>query len=79
MSFFIWGYLSIYFYFKLFKPFSASNSLKSCRDIEQNVIPSLINVCDWLKANKLSINTIKTEFMLIVLLITIRNLIIFLL
>ena len=44
---------------------SASNSLGSCRDIEENVIPSLINICDWLKANKLSLNTIKAEFMLI--------------
>ena len=43
---------------------SASNSLKSCRDIEMNVIPSLINICDWLKAYKfLSLNTIKTDFM----------------
>ena len=39
---------------------SASNSLKSCCDIEENVIPSLINICDRLKANKLSLNTIKT-------------------
>ena len=44
---------------------STSNSLKSCRDIEEKVIPSLINICDWLKVNKLSLNTIKTEFMLI--------------
>ena len=44
---------------------SASNSLKPCRDIEENVIPSLINTCDWLNANKLSLNTIKTKFMLI--------------
>ena len=32
---------------------SASNSLKSCRDIEENVILSLINICDWLKADKI--------------------------
>ena len=44
---------------------SASNSLKSCCDIEENVIPSMINICDWLKANKLSLNTTKTDFMLI--------------
>ena len=30
---------------------SASNSLKSCLDIEENVIPSSINICDWLKTN----------------------------
>ena len=44
---------------------SASNSLKSRCDIEENVIPSMINICDWLKANKLSLNTTKTDFMLI--------------
>ena len=44
---------------------SASNSLKSCCDIEENVIPSMINICDWLKANKLSLNTTKTDFILI--------------
>ena len=44
---------------------SASSSIKSCNDIEVNVIPNLISICDWLKANKLSLNAIKTEFMLI--------------
>ena len=44
---------------------SASDSLKSCCDIEENVIPSMINIYDWLKANKLSSNTTKTDFMLI--------------
>ena len=43
---------------------SASHAIKSCHDIEENVTPSLINICDWLKADKLSLNTIKTEFML---------------
>ena len=42
---------------------SASNSLKSCRDIEENFIQSLINICDWLKANNLSLNNIKTELL----------------
>ena len=40
---------------------SASKSLKSCRHIEENVISSLINVCGWLKASKLSLNTIKSS------------------
>ena len=38
---------------------SASNSIKSCNDIKVNVIPNLISICDWLKANKLSLNAIK--------------------
>ena len=44
---------------------SASSSLQSCRDIEENVISSMIDTCDWLKADKLSLNTTKTDFMLI--------------
>ena len=31
----------------------------------RNVIPSLINMCNWLKANRLSLNTTETDFMLI--------------
>ena len=33
--------------------------------LRRNVIPSLINMCDWLKANRLSLNTTETDFMLI--------------
>ena len=44
---------------------SASNSLKSCHDIEENVIPSIVNICDWLNANKLSLDTTETDFRLI--------------
>ena len=43
---------------------SASNSIKSCNDIEVNVIPNLVSICDWLTSNKLSLNAIETEFML---------------
>ena len=35
------------------------------KDIENNVIPGLIKICDWLKANKLSLNALKTELMLL--------------
>ena len=41
-----------------------TSAFKSCNDIEVNVIPNLISICDWLKANKLSLNAIKSEFML---------------
>ena len=40
------------------------NSIQTFDDIKENVIFDLINICDWLKANKLSLNAIKTEFML---------------
>ena len=31
----------------------------------ESVIPDLMKICDWLKANKLNLNAVKTEFMLI--------------
>ena len=43
---------------------NVSNSIISCNEIEVNVIPNLISICDWLKTNKLSLNAIKTEFIL---------------
>ena len=36
-----------------------------CNDIIEKVIPDLMKICDWLKANRLRINAVKTEFMLI--------------
>ena len=46
---------------------SVGNTSRRIRDIKANLIPipDLLSVCDWLKANKLSLNTIKTEFMFI--------------
>ena len=39
--------------------------LKSVHDITVKVIPDLVKLCDSLKSNKLSLNMIKTEFMII--------------
>ena len=44
---------------------SLSNSVKTCEDINEKVIPNMLQISDWLKANKLSLNVIKTEFMLL--------------
>ena len=44
---------------------SASCEVKSVHDITVKVIPDLVKLCDWLKSNKLSLNMIKTEFMII--------------
>ena len=44
---------------------STSCDVKSVHDITVKVIPDLVKLCDWLKSNKLSINMIKTEFMII--------------
>ena len=43
---------------------SSSTAVKTCDDIEEKVIPNFILI-DRLKANKLSLNTVKTEFMLL--------------
>ena len=40
---------------------SVGNSSRRMSDIKTNLIPDLLSVCDSLKANKLSLNTIKTE------------------
>ena len=44
---------------------SVGNTSRRISDIKTNLIPDLLSVCDWLKANKLSLNTIKTELMFI--------------
>ena len=43
---------------------SSSTRVNDVKDIEIKVIPDLIKICDWLKANKLSLNVLKTELML---------------
>ena len=43
----------------------SSTVVNTCNDIIEKVIPDLIKICDWLKANKLSLNAVKTEFVLI--------------
>ena len=44
---------------------SSSTTVKACEDIKEKIIPNFFSVIDWLKANKLSLNTVKTEFMLL--------------
>ena len=45
---------------------SSSTTVKTCDDIiKEKVIPNFFSVIDWLKANKLSLNTVRTEFMLL--------------
>ena len=43
---------------------SPSNCIKSVNDIVSKVVPDMQNIIDWLKANWLSLNAAKTEFML---------------
>ena len=42
---------------------SSSTTVKTCDDIKEKVIPNFFSVIDWLKANKLNLTTVKTEFM----------------
>ena len=37
---------------------SSSTTVKTCDDIKKKVIPNFFSVIDWLKANKLSLNTV---------------------
>ena len=40
-------------------------SFKSIGELDMELLPAFTNICKWLKANKLSLNTVKTEFMII--------------
>ena len=44
---------------------SATTAIRDLSDITSQVIPDLIKISDWLNANRLNSNTLKTEFMLI--------------
>ena len=44
---------------------SLSRTFKNVSELNNELIPSFINICEWLKANKLSLNTVKTDFMII--------------
>ena len=43
---------------------SMSSTIKNTSDLETEIIPEFFNICDWLKANKLILNALKTEFMI---------------
>ena len=44
---------------------SLSNSVKTCEDTKEKVIPNMLQISERLKANKLSLHVIKIEFMLL--------------
>ena len=44
---------------------SASTTIESVSDVEYKLIHDMVKICDWLKSNKLSLNALKTEFMII--------------
>ena len=43
---------------------SASTTIESVSDVEYKLIPDMVKIFDWLKSIKLSLNALKTEFMI---------------
>ena len=43
---------------------SLFRSFKSFGELDMELLPAFNNICKWFKANKLSLNTVKTEFMI---------------
>ena len=44
---------------------SLYKACKNIKDLNETFVPAFSNICDWLKCNKLSLNAIKSEFMII--------------
>ena len=42
-----------------------SSKISNALQINSELVPDFLKVCDWLRANKLSLNSIKTECMII--------------
>ena len=40
-------------------------AFRTSRELKGEIIPALSKVCKWLRNNKLSLNTVKAEFMII--------------
>ena len=44
---------------------SLYKAFKNIKELNETIVPAFSNICDWLKCNKLSLNAIKSEFMII--------------
>ena len=42
-----------------------TSALQKSSDLNTEILPEFIKICDWLQANKLSLNVVKTEYMII--------------
>ena len=42
-----------------------TSALKKSSDVNTEILPEFIKICDWLQANKFSLNVVKTEYMII--------------
>ena len=43
---------------------SLDKAIRTSQQLKEELIPAFSNVCKWLKMNKLSLNTVKTGFMI---------------
>ena len=43
---------------------SLYRAFKTINDLQEKLIPAFSRVCEWIKCNKLSLNAVKTEFMI---------------
>ena len=44
---------------------SLHKAFRTAQDLSDELIPAFVNICEWLKMNKLALNVLKTEFMII--------------
>ena len=44
---------------------SIDRAFQTCQQLKEELLPAFAKVCKWLKISKLSVNTVKTEFILI--------------
>ena len=44
---------------------SLSKAIRGIQDLKEQLIPAFIQVCKWLQCNKVNLNAIKTEFMML--------------
>ena len=44
---------------------SLYKAFRTAQDLPDELIPAFVNICEWLKMNKLALNVLKTEFMII--------------
>ena len=43
---------------------SMSSTIKNTSDLKTKIVPEFLNICNWLKSDKLILNALKTEFMI---------------
>ena len=44
---------------------SLYKAFRTAQDLAEELIPAFVKICEWLKMNKLALNVLETEFMII--------------